>query len=109
MDICWKAEVSKNVGGSLSILRDLIVSYKTHGMPQGIRGRAEGTLHLSPLQDGMVRIAHSIFLQKLSSSNFLNQADSGFTLLCAQSVRTVSIFLCEELKKGVVCRCRGKI
>ena len=56
MDICWRAKVSKNVGGSLSILRALIVSYKSHGMPRDIRGRAEGSLHLSPLQDGMVHL-----------------------------------------------------
>ena len=56
MDICWRAKVSKNVGGSLSILRALIVSFKTDGMPRDIRGRAEGSLHLSPLQDGMVHL-----------------------------------------------------
>ena len=56
MDMYWKAEVSKNVGGSLSILRALIVSCKTHDMPQDIRGRAEGSLHLSPLQNGMVEL-----------------------------------------------------
>ena len=62
MDICWRAKVSKNVGGSLSILRALIVSYKTHGMPQDIsRGRAEGALHLPPLQDGMVDLHLAYF------------------------------------------------
>ena len=75
-------------------------------LPQDIRGPG----FTSPLTSSRWHGGLALNWRALSKVVLLHFCQLGWLWFHhAQSDTAVSIFLCEELKKGVVCRCRGKI